>query len=191
MSSSPDHMELAHRVCDASKTICELLSSRVPIKILRSDHLIRSPEDQPINATTTSLSVEEQTAHFARLDAISAQIDEWEGITPTKTTKSRLKRIESEETSQSVNVSDDTINVKDIKAFNDQRFSDAVDITTICENDKQSFQQIQQAILSLQEVVKQIEDSDVIVEKQSTTPRAENRELTGLLDRFNQVKSRN
>lgn len=189
--SSPDYILFARRVCDASKSICDLLSARVPIKVLRSDHLIRSPpipDPPPTCTTTTSLSVEEQTAHFARLDAISAQIDEWEGISPGNTTKSnsRSKRIGLEDnTSHSVDVPDELINAKDIKAFNEQRFSSAVDVAKICDQDKQTFRPIFRHVPRLQEVVKKIEDL-IDVEKQQQSEEA-NLEMTVLLEKLQQV----
>lgn len=130
----------------------------------------------------------DQIAHFARLDAISAQIDEWEGITPNNNTtkyNSRSKRSE-ETTVQSIDDPEETqtVNANDIKAFNDQRFGSAVDITKICEQDKQTFRPIFRHVPRLQDVVKQIEGLvDVEREKQSE----EEPHLTELLERLQQV----
>lgn len=188
--SSPDRMQLAHRVCAASKSICELISSRVPIKLLRSDNLIRSPETcapHP-NSTTTSLSVDDQTAHFARLDAISVEIDEWEGISPSANvtkSNSRTKRNVLEETNKSVDVPDEIMSATDIKAFNEQQFCSSVDVAKICDQDKQTFRPIFRHVPRLQEVVRQIEEL-VEVKKENTRESAKP-EFTVLLEKLNQV----
>lgn len=185
-------MDLARRVCDASKSICDLLASRVLLKAMRNDDLIRSPDvSDPAIFTRFSMGVTEQMAHFARLDAISAQIDEWEGLpaaTNTSKSNSRSKKNLLEDTNQSVDAEDEVVihtNVV-LNAFNEQRFSSAIDVAKLCDQDKQTFRPIFRHVPKLQEVVKQIE---ALVEADKTPKPLDSNgaQLTDLLRRLNQV----
>lgn len=197
MSSPDNHMKLARRVCDASKAICELISSRVPIKTLRGDVLDRSSEviDPATSITLNSMTVEQQIAHFARLDEISAQIDEWEGISPSNVTRtnSRAKRIgledtkrnSLEESNQSIELPEEMINANDIKAFNEHQFSSAIDIAKICDQDKHTFRPIFRHVPKLKEVLKHIED---LIDVKTQKPAEESEpSLTVLLEEINKV----
>lgn len=204
--STAEYLELARRVCDRSKSICNLLTNRVPIEPANLDSICRQDKfETPPTLIRKSMGVEQMLAHFANLDVIDAAIDDWVRSGPNAnklpskgkklTKKPSLLSLESEvgleesvaciiQTPEQSSKPQDEVAVKreDIVAFNSSQFGTLINVNELCAQDKQKFRPIFKHVPKLQEFVLQIE---AVVEKQDrTSAGADDPQMTDLLNQL-------